>query len=290
MLGTDIFLERDFMMPDDSPPPKSVLPRRAADVPLAVKDAVREIRFNLRWGARKLVASVEAATHHADSSSEGQPMSFLADSLGLAMRTTAGMLRTVDRTAVHLLGAVGPYRETATPLRSSAAYFAGGSGTQDIRPFTQDHFWRYKHWLSLKSWSDVFVHEQGFESAGQQLAACGGRRSGVVGNTAQDEHFQRAAQVVLFLRAASIFTFTPCQEVEGHGAHADLAWHAALCTVLAGEIAQTLDVDPKQLTIAALVLADEITTAGRPTWERAVLNTDPAAALEQWLGFALRHL
>ena len=289
MLGAGNFPERDFMMPDDSPPPKSVLPRRAGDVPLAVKDAVREIRFNLRWGAKKLVASVEAATHHADSSTEGQPKSFLADSLGLAMRTTAGVLRTVDRTAVHLLGAVGPYRESTTPLRSSASYFAGGPGTQDVRPFTHDHFWRYKHWLLLKGWSDVFVHEQGFESAGQELAA---RRSrpGVAGNTAQDEHLQRAVQVVLCLRAAAIFTFTPCPEEDAHGAQGNLAWQAALCTVLAGEIAQTLDVDPKQQTIAALVLADEIITAERPTWERAVHSTDPAPALERWLGFALRHL
>ena len=290
MLGADIFPKRDFMMPDDSSPPKSVLPRRAGDVPLAVKDAVREIRFNLRWGAKKLVASVEAATHHGDLSSESQPMSFLADSLGLAMRTTAGVLRTVDRTAVHLLGAVGPYRESASPLRSSAAYFAGGSGTQDVRPFTHDHFWRYKHWLLLKGWSDVFVHEQGFESAGQELAARGAGRSGVVDDIAQDEHLDRATQVVLSLRSAAIFTFPPCPEGEDHGAHGDLAWHAALCAVLAGEIAQTLDVDPKQQTIAALVLADEITTAERPTWERAVLSTDPAAALKRWLGFALRHL
>ena len=290
MLGADIFPERDFTMPDDSLPPKSTLPRRAGDVPLAVKDAVREIRFNLRWGARKLVASVEAATHHADPSSEGQPMSFLADSLGLAMRTTAGVLRTVDRTAVHLLGAVGPYRETATPLRSSASYFAGGSTAQDIRPFTHDHFWRYKHWLLLKGWSDVFVHEQGFESAGQQLAARGTKRSGAVDSTAPDDHLQRAAQVVLCLRAASIFTFTPCPEDDGHGAHSDLAWQAALCTVLAGEIGPTLDVDPKQQSIAALVLADEIITAERATWERAVLNADPATALERWMGFTLRHL
>ena len=290
MLGADIFPERDFTMPDDNPPPKSALPRRTGDVPLAVKDAVREIRFNLRWGAKKLVASVEAATHHADPSSEGQPMSFLADSLGLAMRTTAGVLRTVDRTAVHLLGAVGPYRAAAAPLRSSAAYFTGSSREQDIRPFTHDHFWRYKHWLLLKGWSDVFVHEQGFESTGQQLAARGARGTNVIDNTAQAGHLRRAAEVALSLQAASIFTFTPCPEEEGHGAYADLAWQAALCTVLAGEIAQTLDVDPKQLTIAALVLADEIITAERPTWERAVLSTDAAAALERWMGFALRHL
>ena len=276
-------------MPDDSPPPKSVLHLRAGDVPLAVKDAVREIRFNLRWGARKLVASVGAATHHADSSSDSYPKSFLADSLGLAMRTTAGVLRTVDRTAVHLLEAVGPYRETSIPLQSSAAYFAGGSGDEDIRPFTQDHFWRYKHWLSLKGWSEVFVHEQGFESAARQMVACGFRRTGI-DKTAEDEHLRRAAEIVLSLRAAAIFTFTPCPEEEGHGAHSDLAWHAALCAVLAGEIAQTLDVDLKQQATAALVLADEITTAGRPNWERVVLSSDPAAAIERWLGFALRHL
>ena len=281
------------MMPDDSLPPKSVLPFRATDVPLAVKDAVREVRFNLRRGARKFAASVEAVAQHPDFPAEGQPLAILADSLSFAMRTTAGVLRTVDRTAVQLLASDRPYRDTVVPLRSSAWYFGPGSSSvpEDARAFTQDHFWRYKHWLSLRGWSHLFVHEQGFDTAAQHLIA--GRVSQLdAAPTGSDLHLhlQRVADVILALYAASIFTPAPWSEEEQHAAPADLAWHAALCTVLAGEIAPTLDVDLKQQTVAALTLADEITTARPYCMAPESTSADGASELVRWLGFSLRHL
>jgi len=279
------------MMPDDSAPPKTVLPFRAADVPLAVKDAVREVRFNIRRSARKLAATVEAVAQHPDFPTESKPLAILADSLGFAMRTTAGVLRTVDRTAVHLLASDRPYRETIVPLRSSALYFSAGSafGAEDARAFTQDHFWRYKHWLSLRGWSHLFVHEQGFDTAAQQLFADRVDRpaSGLAG---ADLHLQHVAEVILALRAASIFTPAPWSEEEQHAVPADLAWRAALCTVLAGEIAPTLDVDPRQQTTAALTLADEITTARPYFLAPEGSGTEGAPDLVRWLRFTLRHL
>ena len=279
------------MMPDDSLPPKSVLPFRAPDVPLAVKDAVREVRFNLRRGARKFAASVEAVAQHPDFAAEGQPLALLADSLGFAMRTTAGVLRTVDRTAVQLLASDRPYRDTVVPLRSSAWYFgpASGSVSEDARAFTQDHFWRYKHWLSLRGWSHLFVHEQGFDTAAQHLIAGRVARPDD-GQMGTDLHLQRVAEVILALHAASIFTPAHWSDEEQHAAPTDLAWHAALCTVLAGEIAPTLDVDFKQQTAAALALADEITTARPYCMAPESWSSDGVPELVRWLGFSLRHL
>ena len=279
------------MMPDDSLPSKSVLPFRAADVPLAVKDVVREVRFNLRRGARKLAASVEAVAQHPDFPAEGQPLAILADSLGLAMRTTAGVLRTVDRTAVQLLASDRLYRDTVVPLCSSASYFGPGSGhvSEDARAFTQDHFWRYKHWLSLKGWSHLFVHEQGFDAAAQRLIA---GRVGQPDNasTGTDLHLQHLAEVILALHAASIFTIAHWSKEEQHAASTEPAWHAALCTVLAGEIAPTLDVDLRQQTAVALTLADEITTSRPYCMAPEISSAASAPELVRWLAFSLRHL
>ena len=275
-------------MPDDNLLPKSVLPFRAGDVPLVVKDAVREVRFNIRRSAKKLAASVEAAAQHPDFPAEGQPLALLADSLGFAMRTTAGVLRTVDRTAVHLLASDRPYRDTAVAMHSSAFYFSASSSPEDTRAFMQDHFWRYKNWLILRGWSHLFVHEQGFHTAAQHVQTNRVNRPNA--EQTRTEHLQRLAEVILALHAAAIFTPAHWSEEEQQAAPADLAWHAALCTVLAGEIASALDVDLKQQMTAALTLADEITTARPYCLAPEISGTEGAPDLVRWLGFTLRHL
>jgi len=277
-------------MPDNSSQ-KSSLPFRPGDVPLAVKDGVREVRFRLRRSARKLAESVDAVAHPTDRASEVQPFALLAEPLGLALRTTARMLRYADRAAVHFLGTDGPFQDLSTPLPSSASYFVSDSGPEELRAFTEDHFWRYKHWLRAKGWSDIFVHEQGFDRAGQQLIASGFASSTDDSDAPLEEvHLQRAAEVVLALRAASIFTLDPCPGNDVRSNPDDLAWHAALCTVLAGEIASSLDVAPEHQTTTALVLADEITTAARASWERNLQSGHHIASIVQWLGLVLRHL
>ncbi len=284
-------------MPDNSSQ-KPALPFRPEDVPLAVRDGVREVRFRLRRRARRLAESVEAVAHPPEA--DGQPLALLAEPLGMAIRTTAMMLRTADRAAAHLLGADGPFRDPAALLPSSAIYFAGGKPAEDsraeLRAFTQDHFWRYKHWLSVKGWSDVFVHEQGFDRAGQQLMADAAARAGRAGNVGggdfapEEAHLRRAAEVVLALHSAAIFTLDPMAGDDVRSDPDALAWHAALCCVLAGEIASSLEVATEHRTTTALVLADEVTTGARFIWERHRSSGDLRAAVVQWLGFVLRHL
>lgn len=276
-------------MRDKNPPSKSVFSLKPEDLPLAIKDGVREVRFNLRRNVKKLAASVESATHRVDGSAEGHSLSFLSDSLGLAVRTTATVLRKVDRAAVDLLATDGPYRIAAVPLRSSASYFQADLRTEELSSFTHDHFWRYKYWLKSKGMSDVFVHEMAIEQVGQQLIA---EAASQQGNklSLRAHHFNRLAKVIFALRAASILTLARDADEDDDRDITSLAAQAALTTVLAGEIYPTLEPKLALKTSTAIIIADEITVAEMQVWQRHLSSSDPAAGIAGWLEFTLRHL
>lgn len=276
-------------MRNKNPPSKSVFNLRPEDLPLAIKDGVREVRFNLRRNVKKLAASVESATHRIERTPEHPSLSFLTDSLELAVRTTATVLRNVDRAAVQLLASDGPYRTAAVPLRSSASYFYADSRIEELCSFTQDHFWRYKYWLKLNGMTDVFVHEMAIEKVGQQLIADSASRS-IDKLSIRAEHFNRLVEVVFALRAASILTLARGADENEPRDITSLATQAALTTVLAAEIYPTLEQSIELKTSVALVIADEIVVAGVPVWERHLVSADPAAGLAVWLEFVLRNL
>lgn len=257
------------------------------DPGLAVKDGVREVRFNLRRGARRLVEGAQAATHADEGASVPGPLALLGEPLDFAVRTTARLLRTVDRAAVDLLSSDGPYRAMEVPLRSSASYFEGRVEAGVLHLFTQDHYWRYRHWLAMKGRTDVFVREHGIERAGQQLAA-----GWMAGESApDDDRFRRLAQVILALAVSDIVVPSAGPEHESRSATAELAWRAAACAVLAGEIALRLpELEPKEQTTTALRLAGEIMDATQQAWAHDLVVGAPASGVARWLNFALRHV
>lgn len=270
-------------------PPRIELPRPGIDAGLAVKDGVREVRFNLRRGARRLVEGAHAVTHPDDRASVPGPLALLGEPLDFAVRTTARLLRTVDRAAVDLLSSDGPYRALEVPLRSSASYFHGRADADVLLRFTHDHYWRYRHWLAMKGRDDVFVREQGIERAGQQLVS--GGMAGAPAASAEDDRFKRLAQIILALSAAEILVPSGGPEHANPAATAELARRAAACAVLAGDIALGLpDLPPKAQTTTALQLASEIMDATQQEWAHDLAVGAPAAGLARWLNFVLRHV
>ncbi|MDP9898838.1 hypothetical protein [Variovorax ginsengisoli] len=269
------------MMENNGCPPKFELPLRADDMGLAVKDGVREVRFNLRQGARRLLQGAQAAAE--DRGSVSGPLALLGEPLERAMRTTARLLRTVDRAAVDLLSSDGAYRALEVPLCSSGSYFDNGVESSALRRFTQDHYWRYRHWLAMKGRTDVFVREQGIERAGHWL----GSESAAV----ERDRFGLLAHAILALAKSDILVPAALPEREGLLATAELAWQAAVCTVLAGEIAVGLpELTPKEQTITALWMADEIVGATRDAWGSDLAVGASATGLARWMRFALRHV
>lgn len=270
-------------------PPRIELPQAGIDAGLAVKDGVREVRFNLRRGARRLAEGAHAVTHPDDRASVPGPLALLGEPLDFAVRTTARLLRTVDRAAVDLLSSDGPYRALEVPLRSSASYFEGHAEAGVLLLFTHDHYWRYRHWLAMRGRDDVFVREQAIERAGLQLFS--GGMAGAQAASAEDDRFKRLAQAILALSTADILVPAARPANETKEAAAELAWQAAACAVLAGEISLLLpDFSPKVQTTRALQLASEIMDSTHEAWAQDLAVGAPVAGLARWLSFALRHV
>lgn len=255
------------------------------NVGLAVKDGLREVRFNVKRGARKLVEGVQAAIHPDGDEFTG-PLGLLSPPVDLAIRTTVQLLRTADHAAVDLLSSDRRYRNMDVPLCPSSAYFSAEHAVDPIRPFTRDHGWRYRHLLTLRGEDTMFVHEQRIERVGQQL-----RLALKLTHEAKEDLPQVLnARIVIALETAEVLT--PAIDVEPeqpHEAHA-LSDHLALSVVLAGQIAPLLPGPVNQQTTSALRLADEICTANRDPLARAMANPKPEAALATWMAFALRHI
>jgi hypothetical protein len=276
--------EQEFIMGNNGSLRRLELPLRAVDMGLAVKDGVREVRFNLRRGARGLVHDAQAAANSLSPVSG--PLALFGESVERAMCTTARLLRTVDRAAVDLLSSDGAYRALEVPLRSSATYFENGVDAGSLRLFTQDHYWRYRHWLAMKGRADVFVREQGIERAGRQF---GGERPSV--GESEADRFTRLAHAILALGQSDIVVAATASEHERVDATTELAWQAAVCTVLAGEIALGWpELAPKEQTNTALMLADEIVAATRQAWGLDLSTGASEAGLSRWLNFTLRHV
>lgn len=264
---------------------------------LAVKDGVRGARFTVKQGARRLAHEVKSAAKSAAKRSPQiesiRSISTLVEPLEFAARTTVELLKSADHALFDALSADGPFRAMSVPLRPSNEYFRGDS--VDLRGFTQDHFWRYRHWAVLAHREKVFVHELEIERAGEQV---GERvRSGLEGSGARAGASRPLsatdidAELILALGATDIFSPPLGADQECAPPAHQLAWPATVTVVLAGAIAGACRTAGRPIaTLDALVLGKELASGGREAWERALRAADPAASLSTWLASVLRHV
>lgn len=273
-------------MPRKFPSPKVPSPFTEGTVGLAVKDGLREMRFNLKRGARKLVEGVQTATHGGDTHSHANPLGVLGEPLGLAVRTTAQLLRSADHVAVDLLSTDGSYRAMEVPLCNSADYFSGAQAADTVRPFTRDHHWRYRHWLTQQGRTDLFVHEQQIERAGLQVRQTLSTQT-LLSST---DELRLSARVAIALAEARVLSPAVDADSSQDEESAHLAMRAAICVVLAGCIAEHCPGTVKEQTWSALQMADDACTAGSAVWERAVSNINQEAMLAEWMSFVVRHV
>lgn len=280
-------------MPRKPSVPEVVAHARAGMTGLAVKDGLREVRFNVRHEARKLVQAVAAATHRTDDEHRG-PMTLLGEPLNLAVRTAASLLNHVDLAAVDLLAPDAAYRAMDVALHASGAYFSGPARADDRHAFTTDHHWRLRHWLALTQREDVFVHEQEIESAGAQVAQWVLAAPGEPVNDGlaeADSPSRASALVVQALIRQRIFSRPALSGNDDEDELAECSRIGGVVVVLAGEIAASLSgLCLRDRYAHALELADEIASADRKGWESALSGRAPTQALMRWFAFVLRHL
>ena len=273
------------------PATKPSTPPKGGDKVLAIKDGLREARFNLRRGARKLVDAAEASSMQRLNEGAEDPLALLGRPLNLALRTTAAFLNNIDHAVVDLLTADGPYRAGAVPLRGSAAYFGVGHVAADLRLFSTDFQWRYRHWLAMSGRDDVFVHEQAIEIAGERVAADPSVRALCDGPFESDEAMRTNAAVIRALIAEEVLSQSTLWGDDPIVDLATLASLGAVVTVLAGEVARLAPgLDVRIQYHQALLIADEIARGALNTWEIALTNPRPVESMAQWLAFALRYV
>lgn len=260
---------------------------------LAVKDGVRGARFTVKQGARRLAHEVKSAARSAAKRSPQiesiRTISTLVEPLEFAARTTVELLKSADHALFDALSADGPFRAMSVPLRPSNEYFRSDSA--DLRGFTQDHFWRYRHWAVLTHREKVFVHELEIERAGEEV----GRRVRAALEGAGASRPLSAtdidAQLILALGGTDIFSPPLGADQECAPTSQQLAWPATVTVVLAGAIAGACRNAGRPIaTLDALVLGKELASGGREAWERSLKAADPASGLSTWLGFVLRHV
>lgn len=263
------------------------------DKGLAVKDGLREVRFNMRRGARQLVQAVEAATHRDDLKARG-PFGLLTDPFNLAVRTTASFLSRVDHAAVDVLSSDGPYRSMRVPLRPSVSFFGLSGASTDLGDFITDHHWRYRHWLAMKRIGDVFVHEQAIGQAAAQVAqAWPAPAQGAAGGDYADADTPPlgAVRVVQALMQQPVLTQSVVLLETDHDKLKELSELGAVVVVLAAEVASRLpDVGAGGRYALALRLADEIAVADRRGWQGALHSRTPVEAMARWFAFVLRYV
>lgn len=273
------------------PATKSSGRSKGGDKGLAIKDGLREARFNLRRGARKLVEAVEASSMQQRNEGVDSPLALLGQPLNHALRTTATFLNNIDHAVVDLLAADGPYRAMAVPLRRSTSYFGAARAAADLRLFATDYQWRYRHWLTMSQRNDVFVHEQAIEIAAEQVAADPSATSSRDGLSEYEEAMRANAAVIQALMAEDILSQSTLLGDDSDADLATLAPLGAVVTVLAGEVATLMPrLNVRTQYSQALSIADEVARAERNAWESALKSPGPGASMARWLTFVLRYI
>lgn len=291
MLLSDVHPHRRAAMSSRPSPPKIVRHLTSSEK-LTIKDGLREVRFNLRHGARNLVRAVEEATHRHGESGQN-PIEALGN---FAVQTTAMLLSNIDHAAVDLLAQDdAPYRSMIVPLRSSASYFVGPLRSDDLRLFARDHHWRLRHWLTLTRQPDVFVHEKAIEAAGAHvldLIRTGHNERVDLATTCTESHLPVAVLVMQALACPNIFSKPALASPVLEGQLVSLATLGAVVSVLAGEIASVGkgELNARNQSHETLRLADEIAIADRAGWELAHRSLNASEATSRWLAFVLRHV
>ncbi len=275
---------------DHTPHPKNPRSLSSRDVPLVIKDGLRELRFVTRLSAQRWMDDVEDVLSHVPKL--GLPM-------GAATKTASQLFQFADRVAVDLLSNEKAFRRADFRLPSPGSYLNEPDEAKEGRVFIKTFYWALKQLLKLKSKTEFLVLEesvfQAFRSlhtsllpSAESLDSAQSTQSTVSGSSLLD------ARIIY-----ALYNSKPLVHHDGTGQDpkalaesiATLTLHVCVTVVLASEITSLFpNASAQGETREALVLADEICGANLENWEQAILHRHPIHQLAQEMEFSMRHI
>ena len=260
------------------------------DVPLVIKDSLREIRFSAKMGAKRWMEEMEDVLSHIPR---------VGPTLGAATKTASHLLQFADRTAVDTLSTETPYRRGEFRLPPPDFYLDGTDESALNKIFIKNHYWALKHLLKLKGKTDFFVQEESIFQALRHFRDMQASKSNLMDSslpfaTRASESSLLSARII-----DSLYRSRPLLHHDGASqdqealaeSTATLTLHCSISVVLAGEITSFFrHVSAQTETLEALKLADEVCGARLGQWESAILHREPIQRLALELDFTIRHL
>lgn len=260
------------------------------DVPLVIKDGLRELRFSAKNGAKRWMEEMEGVLSNIPK---------VGPTLGSATKTASQLLQFADRAAVDSLSAETPYRRADFRLHPTDFYLNTPDESATSKLFIKNHYWALKHLLKLKNKTDFFVFEESIFQAYRHF------RDLHVADLSLLEAlppFSAKASQSSLLSACIIDALYRSKPLSHHDVASQdpkalaestvtLTLHTCISAVLAGQISSFFPNASAQIeTLEALKLADEVCGARLDRWENAILHINPIQQLALELDFAIRHL
>ena len=262
----------------------------ARDVPLVIKDGLRELRFSTKQSAKRWMEGMEDVLSNIPKF--GAP-------LGAATKTASQLLQLADRAAVDLLSTENPFRKADFRLPPPHFYVTEGNEATTSKLFIKNYYWALKHLLKLKSNTDFWVLE---ESIFQALRFFGEMQAQGANRPGTESPYPVKGTESSWLGGCIIYALYRSKPLSHHDSAnqdpevlaestATLTLHSCVSVVLASEITALFPNASAQIeTLEALKLADEVCGARLESWEAAMLHRHPVQQLARELDFVLRHL
>ena len=279
------------------PHPRSkVSPHPAVrDVPLVIKDGLRELRFSAKRSAKRWMEEMEGVLFHIPK---------VGPTLGAATKTASQILQFADRAAVDSLSTENPHRRGDFRLPPPDLYLDVSDKATMSKLFIKNYYWALKHLLKLKNKTDFFVLEESIFQAYHQFIGTQAQDAVSQDAVSQDSlpPFATSASKSSLLSARIIDALYRSKPLLHHGeasqepealteSTATLTLHTCISVVLAGEITPFFPNASAQIeTLEALKLADEVCGAKLERWENAILHRSPIQQLALELDFTIRHI
>lgn len=260
------------------------------DVPLVIKDGLRELRFITKQSAIRWMEDVEDVLTQIPK---------LGPPLGAATKTASQLLQFADRAAVDLLSTENSFRRADFRLPSPDFYVTSPDESGIPKTFIKNHYWALKHLLKLKGKNDFLVSEESIFQAFKYF-----KETHPEGRSASstDQPYQVNSSKSSQLSASIIYALYSCKPLSHYDtasqdpeilaeSTATLTLHACVSVVLASVITVLFPkVSARIETLEALKLGDEVCGARLENWERAILHQQPIQQLAREIDFSIRYL